>query len=632
MKRALVLFVALVVVAGAIVGVVVAKSHKAELRLPAAEVDTFLHAWARNDPPTMATLLDKPPADLAVVASNLLVAVPGSSATYTRTSLSGTATNATATYHARMTLKNLGVIEWDGTLALVHTKPGWFITWNPSDLYPGLTAGRYLTVNKTWPARASIVAADGSVLAGDVAVVTVGIEASRIKTPADLARVKAALKSTLSVDPAKVDSLLHANTAHPDYFLPVAPPLPRGAIYDHVRAVLYPVPGIVFQPGKGVGGVDPALTSEIVGTVGNITAEQLSKLGPPYTATDQVGSSGLEAAYERQLAGSPRTDVVIVDAQRNPVRLIKRFPGKAAQTVKATIDPAIQKAAETALAGVTNNAALVALDTTTGAIRAVVSKPDGGFDRALAGTYPPGSTFKVVTSTALLGAGANGATPAPCPKQITVDGRTFNNFEGEAPGPLDLAVAFAMSCNNAFIGLADKLPPTALPKAAAEFGFNTHWSLGVDSYGGSYPVPSDGAERAASAIGQGRVLASPLQMASVAAAVASGRWRAPTLVTSPAPPAGPVVPGLAPAVVATLRSFMASVIRTGGTAAGAGLPADSFGKTGTAEFGNANPPATHAWYIGFRGNLAFAVIVEGGGIGGKVAAPLAAAFLRLLPH
>ena len=76
---------------------------------------------------------------------------------------------------------------------------------------------------------------------------------------------------------------------------------------------------------------------------------------------------------------------------------------------------------------------------------------------------------------------------------------------------------------------------------------------------------------------------------------------------------------------------MASVVQSGGTAAGAGLPSGTFGKTGTAEFGNGNPPPTHAWFIGYRGNLAFAVIVEGGGVGGRVAAPLAAQFLDALP-
>jgi NTF2-like N-terminal transpeptidase domain len=155
MKRALVFFAALVVVAGGIVAVAVARTHKDKLTLPSREVDTFLHAWARNDAADMATLLDKPPKDLATAATSLVRAVPGSTARYTRTSLSGTATNATATYHAQVTLKGLGAIAWDGSLALVHSKTGWFITWRPSVLYPGLGAGRHLTVQRVWPKRSS---------------------------------------------------------------------------------------------------------------------------------------------------------------------------------------------------------------------------------------------------------------------------------------------------------------------------------------------------------------------------------------------------------------------------------------------------------------------------------------------
>ena len=153
----------------------------------------------------------------------------------------------------------------------------------------------------------------------------------------------------------------------------------------------------------------------------------------------------------------------------------------------------------------------------------------------------------------------------------------------------------------------------------------------MPSYGGTFPKPIDRAELAASAIGQGRVLASPLQMASVAAAVASGQWHQPALTTQPAPKITAKAPALGGDVVSTLQSFMASVVQSGGTAAGAGLPSGTFGKTGTAEFGSGNPPPTHAWFIGYRGNVAFAVIVEGGGVGGRVAAPLAARFLDALP-
>src|SRR6478752_1915687 len=306
MKRALIFFVALVVVAGVIVGVVIAKTHTDKVTLPTREVDTFLHSWTRNDPATMATLLDRPPADLEITASNLLKAVPGSSATYARTSIAGTAKAATATYHAKVNLKGLGAIQWNGSLALVHSKPaGWLITWKPSMLYPGLKAGDYLTVKRSWPARASILAADGSVLAGDRDVVTVGIEALRIKTPADLQAVKFGLKKYLDVDPATVDDLLRQNKSHPEYFLGVGSPLARDAKYQTIYNALYPIPGVIFQSGKSVGALDPALAGTL-GTVGPITAEQLKKLGAPYTADTKVGQSGLQAANEKRLAGTPR--------------------------------------------------------------------------------------------------------------------------------------------------------------------------------------------------------------------------------------------------------------------------------------------------------------------------------------
>jgi len=287
----------------------------------------------------------------------------------------------------------------------------------------------------------------------------------------------------------------------------------------------------------------------------------------------------------------------------------------------------VQQAADAALAGQSGNAALVAVDTVTGQIRAVVSKPDNGFARALDGAYPPGSTFKIITSAALLNGGITPTTSAPCPATLTIDGREFKNFEGESSSNLDLAHAFQISCNNAFIGLADKLPPDALEKAAAQFGFNDDWKLPVPSSAGSFPTPKDDAERAASAIGQGRIVASPVQMATVAATVASGTWHSPSLTTQPRPDVHSART-LTPTTAIALRNFMASVVQGEGTAAGAGLPPGTFGKTGTAEFGNANPPDTHAWFVGYQGNLAFAVIVEGGGVGGRVAAPIAARFLN----
>jgi cell division protein FtsI/penicillin-binding protein 2 len=313
------------------------------------------------------------------------------------------------------------------------------------------------------------------------------------------------------------------------------------------------------------------------------------------------------------------------------VRTVTHFAGVAPQPVQLTLDPATQRAATAVLSAVSAPAALVAVDAATGDVRAVVSTPASQqFDRALDGSYPPGSTFKVITTAALLANGRTPSTPASCPTRVTVDGRTFSNFEGEAPGGITLGRAFAISCNTAFVGLATQLPPTAIATAAGWFGFNTRPTVGA---GGSYPVPADAAEAAASAIGQGRVTATPLQMATVAAAVDAGQWRSPQLFIAPTPaaPAGGEPAALDPAVVAGLRILMRSVV-TSGTGTAANIPGSTVsGKTGTAEFGSGTPPQTHAWFIGFRGGLAFAVIVEGGGVGGRVAAPLAAKFAAAAP-
>ena len=361
-----------------------------------------------------------------------------------------------------------------------------------------------------------------------------------------------------------------------------------------------------------------------------MTADDLKRLGVPYQTGDRVGhGNGLEAAFERQLAGAPSGEVRLAGKDGQTVKVLQRFAGKDGQAVKTTLDPRAQKAAEAALDPVTKPAALVAMRPSTGELVAVVNTPVEGYNRALLGRYPPGSTFKVVTAAALLAGGLRPGDPVDCPKEAKVGGRTFGNFEDEVLGRIPFSSAFANSCNTAFVQQAAKrLTGDELLTAAARFGFGADPSPGVPAVTSRVPPPSDRADLAAEAFGQGRVTASPLQMATVAATVAEGRWHHPTLVSgedgdSPGEAPEPLAGGVA----ATLRTLMRQVV-TEGTAAPAGLPAKVGGKTGTAEFGTGDPLPTHAWFIGFRGDLAFAVVVEDGGVGGKVAAPVAARFLR----
>jgi cell division protein FtsI/penicillin-binding protein 2 len=260
----------------------------------------------------------------------------------------------------------------------------------------------------------------------------------------------------------------------------------------------------------------------------------------------------------------------------------------------------------------------------------VVSRPTDEFGRAFGGAYPPGSTFKIITAAAALTAGLSPASPAPCPGETFLGGLRFTNAGGAALGAVDLATSLAASCNTAFVDLVAELGADALAEAGARFGVGVAFDTGLGARGIDLPEPVDDAELGAHAIGQGRVTVSPLAMASVAAAVADGTWREPVLVTEPAGPE-PETRALDDGVAEALRTMMRGVV-TGGTAASAlgQVPGDVIAKTGSAEFAGGDPPPTHAWVIGARDGLAFAVVVEGGGGGGAVAAPIAAAFLTAL--
>src|SRR2546427_506167 len=246
-------------------------------------------------------------------------------------------------------------------------------------------------------------------------------------------------------------------------------------------------------------------------------------------------------------------------------------------------------------------------------------------------TSLPGSTMNIITSGVLLLKGADLTAPISCPTDAVVDGKHFRNIEGEGGTQLNLQQAFVQSCNTAFVQLAATLKASELTRAAESLGFNAPEPLPLTSKGSSFPPPKDLADQAGAAIGQAEVLATPLHMASVAAAVASGAWHQPTL-TAGASATATVTP-LDPGVAAKLRTLMGLVVSDpSGTGILAQLPGTPVsGKTGTAEFGTANPPKTHAWFVGFRGNLAFAVLVEGGGVGGKGGAPLAAKFPGPVP-
>jgi cell division protein FtsI/penicillin-binding protein 2 len=276
----------------------------------------------------------------------------------------------------------------------------------------------------------------------------------------------------------------------------------------------------------------------------------------------------------------------------------------------------VQNAADGAVAGQALPTHLVVVRPGTGEILALSSNAAADAGNALAGQFPPGSSMKTITATALLSARAlTPDSPVPCPGTTVVEGREFENEDQFDLGTVTFQQAFAQSCNTTFIQQALLLPDPALADAAAGYGVGTDWQLPVDVFGGSVPSDSTGTTKAANAIGQGEVLMSPAQLALVAAAIASGSPAGPVEVLD-AESAGPAPGGPGPQVLDALRPMMREVVLTGTATALAGR-GEVYGKTGTAEFGSNTPPDAHGWFMGYQlagpqGDIAFAVLVEGG--------------------
>jgi cell division protein FtsI/penicillin-binding protein 2 len=593
-----------------------------------ARARAFLVAWSAGNTAQMQSMVT-PPAQVAPDLKAVSAFLHLTKSTYTLDGVTKSHGHTTATFTAHDVIDGFGPWTYHGSFELAAAEPEPQVVWNRAVIYPKLGPHDVLNRARTLPTRAAISGANGQLLTSTGPTIIIGAEPDRVGDAGAQLKLAAALHTTLQIDPQSVLQALARAGPTSKQFVPLAE-VPDPA-YRAVKPTIYPIPGLLFHPSSGITAPSPSFGQPLIGAVGPATAEQLKTLGAPYEAGDQVGQSGLQQAYERSLAGTPTIDIQIVDAtitdpKHNVIGVAMHSAGHAPVALQTTIDLHTQQVAEQALAGVTQPAALVAVDA-QGNVRAAVSAPaTNQFNRALFGTYPPGSTFKVITTDGLLTAGVTPTTTLACPPTITVDGKSFHNFEQESQPQLSLTRAFALSCNTAFIGATQQhLTAAQLHAAATTFGFDQPLHLGLAVVGGSFPSTGDAVETVADAIGQGKVTASPLQMATVAETVMTGQWHPPMLLPQHST-AGPLPAPLDPNVRTELASMMRGVV-TSGTGTAANIPNHVIsGKTGTAEFGSGPNPATHAWFIGFDDTLAVAVIVEGGGVGGQVAAPLAAKF------
>jgi cell division protein FtsI/penicillin-binding protein 2 len=588
---------------------------------PADAINPFLTAWSRGDDSAAARLTSDPTAALRDLQANRR-GLDGAKVDARLLGVSEAKDGGTARARIALTwqVPGIGRFAYRSAAQLRKGEKAWTVVWAPTVVHPALTAQRRLGTTREPARRGDILAGDGQAIVRDRTVYRVGLAHDKVTDERASAR---ALADIVGVDAAPLVRSLR--TAGPQQFVEAI--ALRADDYARLRDRIDAVPGALAVKTEAPLAESRGFARALLGTVGPVTAEQLTKLGGTRGPGDLVGQSGLQARYEPQLGGTAARAVVIRE-NGVPVRTLLRKGGKPGRDLRTTLSIPAQRAAERALGDRTDEAALVAIQPSTGDILAVADRPaDSAYDRALEGLYPPGSTFKVITTDALLRRGLNPDETVDCPRTITVGGRTFKNFEGGAAGAVPFAQDFAQSCNTAFVSLTGRLPAGALGTAARAFGLGEPLKLGMPAAESQVPPGDDLVARAAAMIGQDRILASPLAMAGVAGTLAVGRWHAPRLLSRDARRSGERLPA---ARLDTLRTLTRRVVTSGTGTALASVPGDVHGKSGTAEFGGGDPPPTHAWFIAYRDDVAIAVLVEHGRSGGAVAAPIAARFFDAL--
>ena len=518
----------------------------------------------------------------------------------------------------------------------------WKASWQPSIVHPQLDGTNRLSQRRLHPERGKLLGEDGVPLVENRPVFRIGIDKSAVsgeKAKASAIRLARVVK----INPkayAKEVSAAGSSAFVPAIVLRMdAPDVPLGSEIRAIPGALSIKTGQMLAPTRD-------FARPIIGTVGEATKEDVDESGGTVVAGDQVGLSGLQKRYDAQMRGTPGVQVRLAaakptgssaspsptpspTAEPEPVVLFEVKPA-AGQPLTTTLNIGLQQLAERTLADTKPASALVAIRPSTGAIVAAANgKGNRGQSLATLGRAAPGSTFKIVSALALLRADLTPRSMVRCSPTVTVDGRKFSNYSdypSSQQGRITLQTALAQSCNTAFIGQRSKLDKASLADAASSLGFGIDYDVGFPSFFGSVPNDPTATGRAAAVIGQGKVEASPMAMAAVAASVAAGGTVIPHLVdgqqaTSKGKP-------LTDQEARQLREMMRAVVTEGSGRVLGDLPGPAvLAKTGTAEYGTSKPLKTHAWMIAVQGDLAVAVFVNDGKSGSATAGPLLETFL-----
>ncbi|WP_036354719.1 penicillin-binding transpeptidase domain-containing protein [Mycobacterium asiaticum] len=473
---------------------------------------------------------------------------------------------------------------YDGQLKMARDEGHWQVRWATTGLHPKLGEHQTFALRADQPRRASVNELGGSDVLAPGYIYHYALDAGQagpalIETAHAVVDALRPFNDTLN-DPQLLAEMASSTTKPVD----LVTLLPDDS--NKVFPAIGTLPGVVITPQAELLPTDPHFAPAVMAEVKKAVVDQLDgQAGWRIVSTNQ---NGVDVAVLHEVEGSP------------------------APSVSITLDRAVQDAAQHAVDTRGGKAMLVVIKPSTGEILAVAQNAGANSEGLLAttGLYPPGSTFKMVTAGAAVERDmATPNTMLGCPGHLDIGHRTIPNYGGFDLGVVPLSRAFASSCNTTFAELSSKLPPRGLTQAASRYGIGLDYQVeGITTVTGSVPPTVDLTERTEDGFGQGRVLASPFGMALVAATVAAGKTPVPQLIVGrPTAVAGDNTP-ISPKMVEALRPMMRLVV-TNGTAKDIAGCGEVYGKTVEAEFAG----GSHSWFAGYRGDLAFAALIVGGG-------------------
>ncbi len=489
----------------------------------------------------------------------------------------------TITYRYTWHLPKNRTWTYDGQLNMVRDEGRWEVRWSATGLHPKLGEHQKFALRADPPRRASVNERGGSDVLVPGHLYHYSLDASAAAgqlMPTARAVADALRPFDNTMDPQRLAEQA-SSSKNPLSLITL-----RQFDHDRVAAAVGTLPGVVVTPQAELLPTDDSFAPDIV--------------------------SQVKKAVSDELDGEAGWRVVSVNQNGADVDVLNEIPGAPAASVTISLDRSVQNAAQNAVNFTGKQAMIVVIKPSTGEILAVAQNAAANAQGPLAtmGLYPPGSTFKMVTAGAAIE--RDMATPntlLPCPGTMDIGHRTVPNYGGFDLGTVPMSRAFASSCNTTFAELASRMPPRGLTQAAAQYGIGPDYQIeGISTVSGSVPPTVNLAERTEDGFGQGKVVVSPFGMALAAATVAAGKTPVPQLIEG----RETIVTGdrtqIPPKVLDGLRPMMRLVV-TNGTADDLQEAGDVRGKTGEAEFAG----GSHSWFAGYRGDMAFAALIVGGG-------------------